>query len=279
MYGDMLIVMHDGSLRPLSDLKGKERIMSPSGLPTRLTSINQKESKVYAITPRFGSEIFVTDEQLLPLRCILDGGKMAVDISLKNFMQQDSHFQSMCRLVCKAIEFEEKELPIKAYEAGVALMEEEIPSKKLSKFTNADKELILPPKYLCCDRFQRLDMLQGFIDAGSMWNSETKTHTLKFDSSLIAAGLVRLCRGMGICARAGVSRNKYDKAWMNTVTVFLGGVDCPVSELYSQPMHSFGEWFSINEVSKAKTCYSFTLEEDEKFPNLFLNQDNFMLHT
>jgi len=122
------VIMFDGSLKNVEDVKIGDQLMGPSSTPRNVLKTINGTGKMYKIIPIKGKEFIVNDEHILRLQSINEGkkygktGKEYAEISIKDYLDKSKYFKSVHKLYKVPIEFKENnDLEIDPYFLGLLL--------------------------------------------------------------------------------------------------------------------------------------------------------------
>ena len=102
------ILMADGDVRSVEDVRVGERVMGPDG-PKRVTHTSHGRQVMYRVVPVKGSEPFTVNEEHVLTLVHTETGEV-VDIALRDYLARSEWFQSQHKLFRVGVErFEEEE--------------------------------------------------------------------------------------------------------------------------------------------------------------------------
>lgn len=145
------VIMYDGSLRKVEDVRPGERLMGPDSLPRTVLNTVQGYGPLYVVTPKKGEPFVCNDVHVLSLKrtniasrgasirsdC-MDG--QVVNIALNEYIDTSKTFKHIHKLWRTGIECPEAELSIDPYFMGVLLGDGSIVTS--IGVTTMDKEIV-----------------------------------------------------------------------------------------------------------------------------------------
>ena len=148
---DTPILMMDGTIKPVQDVRVGDRLMGPDSRPRVVHSTNCGVGEMYEIRPKRGKPWFVNLEHVLTLEAITKLGgrpwkRRIVDVSVRDWLGWSDTRKRNSRLFTPdAVEFDRKqpELPIDPYFMGVYLGDgSSIHTGNSVSITSKDAEII-----------------------------------------------------------------------------------------------------------------------------------------
>lgn len=126
---DTPILMHDGSIRMVQDLKLGDKLMGPDSLPRTVLSLGTGEELIYEIEPNYGDSWKCNESHILSLVCNQDRnhGKLkfikgnVYNIPLKAYLDLPDHVTHSLKLYRAKINFTETSVPYDPYFVGLWL--------------------------------------------------------------------------------------------------------------------------------------------------------------
>lgn len=141
------ILMYDGSLRKVEDVRPGDLLMGPDSKARKVLSLVRGQDKMYKIVPVKGDSFTVNQEHILSLRRTNTGAGSRkdgeiVNISVKDYLKTSKTFKHLHKLYRVGVEFAESQsaLPIDPYMLGVLLGDGSL-SRKRIEVTTADPEI------------------------------------------------------------------------------------------------------------------------------------------
>lgn len=152
--GNQKVIMSDGSIRKIRELKVGDMLMGVDSKPKKLLNLNIAKENVYEIIPIKGDSFVVGEGQMLNLkmtglktkkrdehnRRINKKGEIS-KISVSEYLNKSGYFKHIHKLYRTDIEFAEKELPIDPYLLGVLIGDGSICNNRIS-ITTPDNEIV-----------------------------------------------------------------------------------------------------------------------------------------
>ena len=125
---DTPILMYDGTIKKVQDIKVGDQLMGDDSTPRNVLSLARGREMMYKIIPKKGTPYTVNESHILSLKCSTKcrfGKKNDVfDISLKDYLKLPKKYHSRGSPICGykvAVEFPEKDIYIDPYDLGLWL--------------------------------------------------------------------------------------------------------------------------------------------------------------
>ncbi len=119
------VLMHDGSLKKVEDVKIGDLLMGDDSHPRRVLSLARGREMMYWVRQNKGIDYRVNESHILSLKKSREEGKGArgevLDISVREFLQQSKKFRSNYKGYKVPVDFPEKEVPLPPYFLGIWL--------------------------------------------------------------------------------------------------------------------------------------------------------------
>lgn len=127
------ILMYDGSVKSVEDVRVGEQLMGPDSKPRNVLALCRGEGEMYRITPVKGEPFVVNGDHILslektneradPSRIYKSTLRRRINISVNDYLAQSATFKHMHKLYRSAVDFPGKgeELEISPYFLGVLL--------------------------------------------------------------------------------------------------------------------------------------------------------------
>lgn len=268
-----LILMYDGSIKKVQDVKVGDVVMGDDSTPRNVMSTHTGKGMMYKVVPTKGDPYVVNGEHILCLKQTGNDGKY-FNISVKEFITKPQDFQRKSLGYRTGVNFTEKKpMGINPYTLGVWLGD----SLRLNdivkywlKYYGLFYNKYIPLEYKANLRDVRLELLAGLIDAdGSIFNN----NHCEFSSGnkQLVEEVAYLARSLGFSAYIKLGRNYW--------RVFISG-DCSQIPSCSKPNNSRKQienhLFTNIEVLPYQydTYYGFTVDGN----NMFLLGDFTVVH-
>lgn len=207
---DTPIMMADGTIKMVQDIKTGDQVMGPDGKPRNVLGTTRGRGPLYKIIPKSGGESWVcNDVHVLSLRPGKEEYRYRKsdihNIPLNEYLTKSKNYKKIMRLWRVGLEFDHKELPLDPYLFGLWLGDG---SEHCAPLTSADKRIQndwsgwidsmgdgakrgksnallremgvldnkhIPHDYLTSSRAQRLELLAGIIDSDGCRENSTMT--------------------------------------------------------------------------------------------------------
>ncbi|MBI2659902.1 PIN domain-containing protein [Candidatus Woesearchaeota archaeon] len=115
------ILMYDGSIKMVEDLKNGDLIMGPDSKPRKVFGTALGYGKLYRIVPVKGDPYIVNEYHILSLKYKAKKIERTINISVKNFLELPEHIKERCKGYRTGIEFDKRGVPLNPYFLGLWL--------------------------------------------------------------------------------------------------------------------------------------------------------------
>lgn len=135
------VIMYDGTIRKVEDVKVGDLLMGPDSMPRRVKSLARGRERMYRVNPVKGDSWTCNESHILSLKWTSDHGKI-VNMTVKDYLKQDGKFKHEYKLYRPdGIKFQplESKLLIDPYFLGTWLGDG---SSRTTAITNPDPEVI-----------------------------------------------------------------------------------------------------------------------------------------
>ncbi len=137
------VLMFDGSLKKVEDIKEGDTLMGDDSLPRKVSSIASGIEKMYWVKQNKAIDYRVNESHILSLKRSRNEGKFkkgeVLNISIKDYLAKSDKFKTNYKGYKVAVEFAEKELALQPYFLGLWLGDGHSYS---SRITTIDNEVI-----------------------------------------------------------------------------------------------------------------------------------------
>lgn len=134
---DTPVLMYDGSIRKVQDVKKGDKLMGDDSTPRKVLSIAQGKEELFRVTPVKGDSWVCNRSHILSL--VNSETSEIVDISVDDYLKKSKNFKHLHKQFRTGVEFEESKLEFDPYVLGVYLAEG---THGLTQMTNPDEEVI-----------------------------------------------------------------------------------------------------------------------------------------
>jgi len=119
------ILMYDGSIKPVEEIKVGDLLMGPNSTPRRVLSLARGREMMYRITPTKGDAYTVNESHILSLRMNDRGmgyqkGEI-VNIGVLDYLQASTRFKKQAKGWRTGVDFPAQEVPLDPYILGIWL--------------------------------------------------------------------------------------------------------------------------------------------------------------
>lgn len=127
------ILMFDGTVKPIEDVRRDELLMGPDSRPRRLMSLAKGRELMYRIVPKNGEPYTVNESHILSLKMTggatkgggNQGGQYApgtvISISVRDYVSRSKTFKHCAKGYRSGVEFDPKPVPLDPYIRGLWL--------------------------------------------------------------------------------------------------------------------------------------------------------------
>jgi hypothetical protein len=142
---DTFIIMSNGIIKMVQDIKVGDKLMGPDGLPRTVLGTTKGRGQLYKIQPKNGSDDFIcNDEHILCLKVAYNDYRYKKDdiinISVNEYLKKSKNFKNHTLLWRASLNFNEKqELKIPPYILGIWLGDG---NSNRAALTSMDSEII-----------------------------------------------------------------------------------------------------------------------------------------
>ena len=173
------IMMFDGSIKNVEDIKVGERLMGDDSTPRDVLSLATGRDKMYDIIYPNGNKYTVNSEHIL---CLKENDNI-VEITVNDYLKLDDNDKKNLKGYKVLVNFPERKLPVDPYFYGYSLID--------NTEDNEDETTGIATIYKCNSEQNRLKLLYGIIDASKNDNLEIycKNNYLKNDIIFLAYSL------------------------------------------------------------------------------------------
>ncbi|WP_298138709.1 replicative DNA helicase [Flavobacterium sp.] len=137
------VLMFDGSLKNVEDIKENELLMGDDSTPRKVLSIARGQEKMYWIHQNKAMSYRVNESHILSLKRSRNEGKHKqgdiLNITVKEYLEKSDKFKSNYKGYKVGVEFDKKELSLEPYYLGLWLGDGHSYSQRI---TNTDEEII-----------------------------------------------------------------------------------------------------------------------------------------
>lgn len=219
---DTPIMMYDGSVKMVQDIKVGDQLMGDDSTPRNVLSLARGREKLYKVIPRKGESYVVNESHILSLKCATNHSKRmkknsVIDISVKDWLNLPKSFHGQAGVLYGyrvPVEFEYKMVNLDPYFLGLWLgdgnsrttsnttVDDEI-ENYLTEFARKENMINnkhIPSQYKCNSREVQLQVLAGLIDSdGSLINGDRGYDIIQKNERLLD-DIIYIARSLGFAA-------------------------------------------------------------------------------
>ena len=225
------VVMYDGSLKKVEDVRVGDQLMGDDSTPRRVLSLARGRERMYWVRQNRGMDYRVNESHILSLKrspsgyCRTEGPHTngdVLNISVRDYLGKAPKFKTNYKGYKVAVEFDEKPVPVDPYFVGLWLSDELLSNSSFRNFAQhsvakypespATKAEIpaafavdnhvytkngIPPTYLYNTTSQRLALLAGLIDSDGHYLRQSNSYEITQKNQLLAQKIKYLCDSLG----------------------------------------------------------------------------------
>jgi hypothetical protein len=150
---DTPIIMFDGSIKMVQDIKVGDQLMGDDSTPRNVLSLARGQDIMYEIVPEKGEVYTFNSEHILCLKY----NNQIYDIPINKFLKMDKNFQEKLQLYKVPLDFPYKEIQKDPYESGKEL------ALKSFEFTNKNERI--HEVFRINTKSIRMEFLAGILDS------------------------------------------------------------------------------------------------------------------
>ena len=305
------ILMYDGSLKKVEDIKVGDYLMGDDSTPRRVLSLARGRENMYWIRQNKGIDYRVNESHILSLKRSRTDNKHQhgdiLNISVAEYLTKSNKFKSNYKGYKVAVTFEHQNLPLAPYFMGLWLGDENLINTPLSSSqtntaaqsapnnnNNQVPEAILrqlgllnnkhiPQQYLINSTPNRLELLAGLIDSDGYYDAQFNCYEIVQKNKLLAEQIKFLCDSLGfrtslVPKMATINQRNYATEVYRVR--FFGNLDTiptKIKRKQARPLKAVADWrvTGINvEFDQEDDYYGFEIDGNR----LFLLEDMTVTH-
>ena len=185
---DTPIMMYDGSIKMVQNIKIGDQIMGDDSTPRNILSLARGKEMMYKVVPAKGESYTVNESHILSLKYVSTEKKGDVkDISVLDYLKSSD--KKVLHGYKVPIIFSEKKLNKEPYNFGLEL----------------DNNKYIPNNYKCNSRKNQLKLLAGIIDSNGEYIDDG--YNISFDNEKILLDIIFIARSLGYHAHKYINNN------------------------------------------------------------------------
>lgn len=214
-----MIIMHDGSVKPVELVEVGDKIMGDDSTPRTVLSLARGREEMFDIIPTKGDKYTVNRSHILSLKWdSIEKGKIGdveynkgdvIDISVDEYLKLpkwlDANKSSSLKGYRVPLEFGERHVSLDPYMLGSWLANSELryETETTGYFYDQLKNLNLlnnkhiPEIYKCNSRDIRLKILAGILDICGSLHTDCSSYVLTLKSEKLTDDMIYLARSLG----------------------------------------------------------------------------------
>ena len=190
-----LILMFDGALERVENIKVGDLLMGDDSTPRRVLSLARGREQMYKIRNLYGDEYVCNESHILSLK---NQHNVIVDISVKDYLALSKAAQRKMYGYKVATEFDGTNKPI------------DVPPYVLGTRLSANVDLSIPHSYKTNSRNVRLQVLAGIMDTiGTRCRNYYRLILQNGRDSKLKDDIIYLCRSLGFSCSKKSCRSTY----------------------------------------------------------------------
>ena len=209
---DSKILMCDGSIKYVQDIKIGDFLMGDDSTPRKVLSLARGQDKMYDVIQENGNKYTVNEEHIL---CLATNNNNIIEISIKDYLELSKSEQESLKGYKVKIDFEAKQLPVDPYTVGLYICRYEY----------------IPFEYKCNSRENRLKLLAGIIDNYGILSKSKKNNNLtnnnyklNINNPTLTYDILYLIRSLGFNA-TDKNNKKLKKTKQSTIIISGHGLE------------------------------------------------------
>jgi replicative DNA helicase len=305
------ILMYDGSLKKVEDIKVGDYLMGDDSTPRRVLSLARGRENMYWIRQNKGIDYRVNESHILSLKRSRTDNKHQhgdiLNISVAEYLTKSNKFKSNYKGYKVAVTFEHQNLPLAPYFMGLWLGDKHLISAPLSNsqtntaaqsapnnHNNQVPEAILrqlgllnnkhiPQQYLINSTQNRLELLAGLIDSDGYYDAQFNCYEIVQKNKLLAEQIKFLCDSLGfrtslVPKMATINQRNYATEVYRVR--FFGNLDTiptKIKRKQARPLKAVADWHVTGitvEFDQEDDYYGFEIDGNR----LFLLEDMTVTH-
>ncbi len=152
------VLMHDGTVKPVEEIKIGELIMGNDSTPRRVLSIARGREMMYWVRQKHGNDYRVNESHILSLKRSRNEGPHnrgdVVNIEVREYLKKSSKWKSNYKGYKTSVEFEYQDVPVDPYLLGLWLGDGK---SDCSRVYTQDEEIV--------------EYLEEYAEANNLWVS------------------------------------------------------------------------------------------------------------
>jgi replicative DNA helicase len=216
------VLMYDGSLKNVEDIKENELLMGDDSTPRKVLSIARGQEKMYWIHQNKAMSYRVNESHILSLKRSRNEGKHkqgdVLNITVKEYLEKSDKFKSNYKGYKVGVEFKEKELSLEPYYLGLWLGDGHSYSQRI---TNIDEEII---NYLN-DYASRLESELVIYEQEDRTNNYSIVNRNKFISEEFTTCIQTELRSLGLIQNKHIPNSYLINSRDNRLQLLAGIID------------------------------------------------------
>lgn len=283
------ILMYDGSIKMVQDIKIGDKLMGDDSTPRNVLSTCTGKEMLYEVVPNRGMSYIINESHILSLkcstRCKFGKKNTKFDISLKDYLKLPKMYnKSRGSPICGykiGVDFNTKPIDLDPYILGLWLGDGSsngytITNQVLQKY-NLIKNKHIPIDYKCNSRTNRLKLLAGLIDSDGYKSKKCNFYQITQKNEKLLDDIVYLALSLGFYAEKKVvwkrctnGKSKIKKKYFRTqitgfgiekIPVLIEGKKCKLRKQIKDPLNSL---ITVKKL-KVGNYYGFTLDGNHRY--------------
>lgn len=290
------ILMFDGSLKKVEDIKVGDELMGMHSTSRKVQSLIRNQGQMYKIIPDKGDPFVVNEDHILTLvedNYNKSSNETLVDVSVKEWLDWSNGKKQTHKLFRVGVNFEQKieqrkPLKIDPYIMGVILscddfLETEYSTKEylesskknsesvfknletLGLFGKKPNEKFIPQVYKTSSRESRLNLIAALLDSNC--NLRKDCYEINFESKQLAEDVIYISRSVGLASYMKSYKNRNGEV---NFQVSISGETCmipcrviPNNEI-AKDKNALKTSFKVEKLG-LENYYGFELDGDRRY--------------
>lgn len=212
MGRDTPIMLYDGNIKMVQDIKVGDVIMGDDSTPRQVLTLARGKEQMYKVVPDEGDSYIVNESHILSLKYRYDVNEREtkgtiLDISVLDFLKLPKSYRKKNKLVGYRVPilFPKKEVNIDPYLLGYWLgngVGATLKESDILKYLTEDclKKKYIPHEYKCNDRNTQLKLLAGFIDSHGFHTTPYQIWWGDVENERVFDDIIFIARSLGFSA-------------------------------------------------------------------------------
>lgn len=256
------IIMFDGTLKKVEDVKVGDQVMGFDSKPRTVLTLYNGNDKMYKISPTKGDSFVINSQHVMPLRKAET--EEVTYITFSEYIKKSKNYKRIHKLYRTGIDFEKKKLPLDPYATGLFI---------------SSGEKFIPFAYKTSSIEDRKSLLAGLIDSDGH-KRRNGGYEYSSKSLQLAEDVLFLCRSLGYAAYKTEKIINGKNYWRILISGDFHDLPSKLERKKSLPCKQkknvLNTGFKYEELEEGE-YYGFMLDNEDGEP-LYLLEDFTVMH-